>query len=166
MEGRELVKKIEKAYNTFGSYNNISRRIYKEYDKKSLRILFLTATLMLASERIQRGCATGDGRYLASEKFSYENKDVLIELFQKETGITLDMSLPEDNREYYYSFDRRIRKSYQRGIPDNRKWILESSAYLVNMHPTIKQAFIGGFLKGIMIPEGYIGPTEQVFPFI
>lgn len=162
--GREIAEKLSCVFNRFGGYTNMAKELYDALSpagKKKLMVCLSLAAMQMSHEWKACGYNSWDDRKKASLSFSYNNKLYFDKLFEKNAGFALEV---EDNSPYFQSCVRytQIKDTFMEGFLG--KW--------VNIHSTLKQAFFGGMVQGVLVENtktSFVPPLnygEVFFPFI
>lgn len=164
-QGREICKTMNILFNCFGSYEKIAQTVYEGIGnkaKKYLRAMVLLALLSLAQDSVCSGrFLLPDRRKEASMSFASKNQKLLQKMFQKATGI--DLQIADTGYTLYHDADRRL---FQ-----DQKYLLGFLEAWICVHPTIQQSIICGFVRGVLLKEKVhflppLGFNEVVFPFV
>lgn len=150
-DGTVIGKELGYLFNSFTSYSKLSSEIYSNLNKKGKKryyLLFLAIAQKTIYTRLQNNHETWDDRFKASENFFWENKEFFSKAFEKNFDVpfeeSLEKTLRDESFEYVRSFISR--------------W--------VDIHPTVKQAFVGGTAPLLKELESAAQIEVPCFPFI
>lgn len=145
--GKEIAGAVSSLFNCFGSYAKIADELYTSLStsgKKKLMVCLslsgmqLSHTWYVGDFRGKFRCS--DLRKEASASFAYDNQHYFSELFEKYAGFSLSV---EPDRSPCFSECvpyADLKNTYMQGFL--LSW--------TNIHPTLQQAFFGGFVGGVL----------------
>lgn len=167
--GGEICRAVGRFYNAF----NVIKETSELYDalspkaKKTFMAAWALAGLSLAYDRKRFGKQTWDDRKKAAEDYSMRHLPEIEKIFEKNTGISLKVSLEETSLINGISFSTWIFLQLGRDALSGKEWILGFADRFCSEHSTLKQSFFRGMVCGVLIPNHLISDYgDSHFPFI
>ena len=175
--GEAIYSNIDRAYNTLGSYSEISKTIFDKLTQKGKErfyIAWAVAGMELAFNWIAKDFDDWDDRKKMSEIFSYNNLSSIENLFAMYSDIKMCLSgESRDNVKAVCYFPSWLSKNIGRDKFVGNEWIMRFAEKWTSMHSTLKQSYFGGVFRGVIEPANPnhdFSPNSQyggiIFPFI
>jgi len=146
-DGILICKTIGRLFNFIGCYSERSSEIYQSLNEDGKRnfMLAICMSAMELRDSFDPESTCIDDRKIASQTFAANNMEWFKKTFQDQSGFALP--LKRDSSTFFTYANRKELKDRGCG------WLLGYLLCWETEHPTIKQSFFGGVVRGILEPE-------------